>query len=329
MNEQSFVDRRENDWKRLTSLCDTADSSLKKLNIAELREFIRLYRHVSSDLALARTKSTNIPLINYLNDLAGRAYGILYRSPKRPFWATLVGAVTASTQTVRRNRWFVFTSASIFFGSAFFVFGLMSWVPDTRDLLIPPALEKEFDGWKKGGFEERSGSESGMMTGFYASHNPTVALVTGAIGAGTFGIGSVLFLFQNGATLGALAHEVAPVGKLGYLLSSIFPHGVPELSGAIVAGSSGLLLGYALINPGRRRRADALKAVGKDAIVLLGTSVVLMFMAAPIEAFFSFQPSVPQWVKVVVGGVEVCGWAAIWIFFGRTPHVEPHPLAAD
>ena len=66
------------------------------------------------------------------------------------------------------------------------------------------------------------------------------------------------------------------------------------------------MLGAAVINPGRRRRSDALKAVGRDAIVMLSTSVILMFIAAPIEAFFSFQPAVPQWVKVVVAVISAC-----------------------
>ena len=317
MNEQGFVDRREADWKRLAALCDSADSSLKKLNAAELREFIRLYRRISTDLAVARTKSTNVPLISFLNDLAGRAYGILYRSPKIPFLAILYNAIATSAQTVRRNRWFVCVSASIFFGSAFFIYGLMSWVPDVHDILIPPSMSKNFDAWKKGDFPQRSGSESAEMASMYASNNPTVAIISGSVGAGSFGVASVFFLFQNGAILGALAHEVAPFGKLGFLLSSVSPHGVPELSGLIVAGSSGLLLGYALINPGRRRRADSLKAVGKDAIVLLATSVVLMFIAAPIEGFFSFQPTVPQPVKVVVAVISACGWAMFWIFFAK------------
>jgi uncharacterized membrane protein SpoIIM required for sporulation len=326
MNEQGFVDRREADWKRLAELCDKAESSLKKLSGSELKEFIRLYRRASTDLAVGRTKTTNVPLISFLNDLTGRAYGILYQAPQKPFWSTVSGVVSTASQTVRRNRWFVFTSAFIFFGSAFFIYGLLRWVPEVREQLIPAGMEDNFNAWKKGKFEEHSGSQSGMMTGFYASNNPRMAVITGAVGAGSFGLASVYFLFTNGAILGALAHEVEPVGKLGFLLSSISPHGVPELSGIIVAGSSGLLLGYSLINPGRRRRSDALKAVGKDAIVLLATSVVLMFIAAPIEAFFSFQPSVPQAVKVIVAVISVFAWATFWIFYGRDP--EPATLPA-
>ena len=321
MNEQGFVDRREQDWKRLSALCDAGESSLKYLKEDELREFFRLYRRVSTDLAVARTKTTNEPLIDYLNGLAGRSYGILYREPRKPFWGTLLAAIFLSAQTVRRNRWFVLMSALIFFGSAFFVYGLLSWVPETRDQLIPDGMASNFDAWKKGGFPDKTSSQSGFMVGFYASNNPRTAVIAGAVGAGSFGLASVYLLFENGAILGALAHEVAPLGKLGFLLSSISPHGVPELSGIIVAGSCGLLLGYSLINPGQRRRGDALKAAGKDAVVLLATSVCLMFIAAPIEAFFSFQGSVPQPVKVIVALISVIAWGIFWTFVGRT--VEP------
>lgn len=329
MNEQSFVDKRETDWHRLSALCDRADSSMKRLSITEIRELIRLYRKVSTDLALARTKSTNIPLIAYLNDLAGRAYGILYRTPRQPFWGTILKAVGVSAQTVRRNKWFVLTSAFIFFGSAVFIFGLMNWVPAVHDKVIPPSMQPVFDSWKSGKFEQHSGSESGMMAGFYASNNPRTSIITGAMGAGSFGLVSVYLLFQNGELLGALAHEMADVGKLGFLISSIAPHGVPELSGICVAGSAGLLLGFAIINPGRRSRRAALRAVGKDAIVLLATSVILMFIAAPIEAFFSFQPFIPQWVKGCVAVVSLSAWGAFWFGFARLPVIERHPLAAE
>ncbi len=329
MNEQGFVDKRESDWQRLNNLTDRADSNIKRLSIDELRELIRLYRKVSTDLALARTKSTNIPLIAYLNDVAARSYGVLYRSPRRSLWRTLIEAVSMSAQTVRRNRWFVLTSALIFFGSAFFSFGLMGWAPDTRQYIIPPQMEDLVKNWQKGEFEQRSGGQSAMMTGLYASNNPKTSIITGAVGAGSFGIISVYLLFENGSILGGLAHEMNDVHKLPFLLSSISPHGVPELSGIVVSGSSGLLLAYALINPGRRKRSAALRAVGKDAIVLLATSVMLMFIAAPIEGFFSFQPTVPQEVKAIVAVVSVCAWGAFWWGFGREANPAPHPLAQE
>jgi uncharacterized membrane protein SpoIIM required for sporulation len=316
MNEQAFVEKREEDWQKLTRLCDIADAGASRLSGADVREFVKLYRRVSTDLAIVRTQSTNTVLLDFLNDIVGRAYATLYREPRPGLLKSIAHGAALAAQTVRRRKWFVITSVLLFFGSAFFSYFVLTAYPDTRDVLIPPPVEKLFGGWKEGRFEERGASESFAMTGFYAQNNPRVAIIAGAVGAGTFGILSVYMVFENGAMLGSLAHEVGTVGKLDFLVSSVAPHGVPELSGAIIGGAAGLLLGWALINPGRRSRSQALRAVGKDAIVLLATSVMLMFIAAPIEGFFSFNPKVPGAAKVIVAVVSLAGWLAFWGYFG-------------
>jgi len=318
MNEVAFVGKREADWKRLTFLCDRADSTIQMLRPEELHEFIRLYRRISADLALVRTKSTNIQLIDYLNDLAGRAYAILYKAPRKPFFKAIGDSIVGCAQTVRRCKFFVLASALLFVCSGLLTFGLMHFVPDTRTFFVPDNEKELFDQWKEGHFEERTGSNSTMMTGFYAVNNPTVSMQAGAISAATFGIGTAEILYQNGVIIGALAYEMNTVGKVGFLFASIMPHGIPELSGIVMAGSAGFVMGWALINPGRRKRGEALKAAGKDAITLLCTAVVLMFIAAPIEGFFSFNPHVPTPLKVVVIGVEAVFWGFFWVGFGRS-----------
>jgi len=99
MNEVSFVSSRQEDWKRITLLCDRAEGSIKNLRPEELQEFVKIYRRVSADLATARTKSTNLQLIDYLNDLAGRAYGVLYKAPRKPFWQAVADSIALSAQT--------------------------------------------------------------------------------------------------------------------------------------------------------------------------------------------------------------------------------------
>lgn len=79
-----------------------------------------------------------------------------------------------------------------------------------------------------------------------------------------------------------------------------------------------------MIAPGRRPRGEALREAGRDAIVLLATSVVLMFIAAPIEGFFSFNPSVPVWAKVALATGSAVGWTFFWTGYGR--EAEPPAL---
>jgi uncharacterized membrane protein SpoIIM required for sporulation len=318
MNEQAFVDRREEDWKRLKALSDKADGKgIKKLSGDEVRELLKLYRRASTDLAIARTTSRNVALVDFLNDVVARVYGIFYRAPKMSVFRGIVSGLEIAAQTVRRRKAFVLTAAGIFFGAWVLMYSLISAVPETRSAIVSPVMDPMFKKWQSGQFEERSVSESVAMNAVYASNNPRVSIIAGSIGAATFGIGSVYLLFENGALIGALSHDMNDVGKLGFLLASIFPHGVTELSGIIISGSAGLLLGWALINPGRRSRGDALKAVGRDAVVLILTAVVLMFMAAPIEAYFSFNPIVPLPAKAAVAVFSFVAWMTFWSMYGK------------
>ncbi|CAN5666986.1 stage II sporulation protein M [soil metagenome] len=319
MNEKTFVERREPEWRRLNELCTKASFRSGDLTPAEFREFLAAYRRTARDLSLARTQSDNIGLIDFLNDLVGRSYGILYRAPARPFTQAILGAVELAAQTFRLRFAFVGAAFLIFVASILFGYAASGSSPDLREFFVPEGMKSSFEAWKAGPqkFEERDSDTGSMMTGFYASNNPKAALVTGAVGAGTFGLLSVFLIYNNGAMTGALAHETASVGNLDFLVSSIIPHGVPEISGLLISGASGLLLGWSLLFPGRRSRAQALREVGKDAMVLLTTSIVMMFIAAPIEGFFSFDNRVSGGTKVAVAILEVIAWASFWTFFGR------------
>lgn len=324
MNEAQFLAKNEADWAMLQRLSDRADVSPANLTSGELKEFVRLYRRVSRDLALARTHSANVELIDHLNSLCARAYSQLYRTPRKPLRAALGAAVAVAAQTARRRAACVVASAAVFVAGGGFAAWALHNVPESRARLIPPMMEEVFEHWKSGAFEERSASTAIQMSGFYSSNNPFVAILTGAIAASTFGVGTAERLFSNGLILGALGSEMAGVGKLDHLIVSIAPHGVTEISGLVLSGAAGFAMGWALIAPGRRPRGEALREAGRDAIVLLATSVVLMFIAAPIEGFFSFNPSVPVWAKVALATGSAVGWTFFWTGYGR--EAEPPAL---
>jgi uncharacterized membrane protein SpoIIM required for sporulation len=231
--------------------------------------------------------------------------------------AALSGALTLAARTFRKRGWFVFASATMFVGFGVFAYLCLLWRPDTREVFVPPGFEEVFQHWKSGNMEARDATTSLAATLMYSGNNPFVSIMAGAISVATFGLGTVYSLFSNGGILGALVFEVAPVGRVGYLFTHIMPHGVTELGGIVVSGAGGLCLGWSLVNPGRRRRSEALREAGKDAIVLLGISIVMMFIAAPIEGFFSFNPLVPGFLKVAFAGFSFVAWALFFGGFGR------------
>jgi uncharacterized membrane protein SpoIIM required for sporulation len=317
MNEVAFITEREPDWKRLSYLTDRADISPQNLTEQELAEFVQIYRRASRDLALVRTKSSNLQLIDFLNDLVAKAYSTLYRSQRRPFFAALGEAIVLSAVTVRKLRAFVLASVIVFAAGITFAAVGSAYSPGLRSVFTPEEFKSSFEQWKSGNFEERSAQESLTATSFYSSNNPRVAIIEGAIAAGTFGIGSAAMVWQNGAILGALAYQTSQVGKLQHLLIWLAPHGVTELSGLILSGAAGFRMGWALIAPGRRKRGDSLRAAGTDAVIVLCTAVCLMFMAAPVEGFFSFNPRIPDWIKISFAALAATAWAVFWIGYGK------------
>ncbi|HXH61874.1 MAG TPA: stage II sporulation protein M [Fimbriimonadaceae bacterium] len=320
MTEESILSQRGPAWRRLEELTAKAGHSFKRLHDDELEEFVRLYRQTSADLAFLMTRSSNDAVVEYLNAIVGRAYSQLYREPYKPWAKRFQDSLYAAADTVRRRHKAVFLAIGIFFAAMVTTSGLLSYSDDFRQFYIPqdPAMRQNFEKWKSGEFDPRTEGESSLATFFYASNNPRVSIVVHAISVLSFGTYSSYLIWQNGSLLGALGHEMAGVGKLGYLVVSIVPHGVTEIGGIFMSGAGAFVLAWALIFPGRRTRAEALRIAGKDAFVLVMLSVVMTLMAAPIEGFFSFDPRIPAPFKALVGVVTLGGWIAFFAGYGRS-----------
>ena len=89
---------------------------------------------------------------------------------------------------------------------------------------------------------------------------------------------------------------------------------------ALTSGRSGFLLAWAVIAPGRRSRAAALRHLGERAMPIVSGAAGMLVVAALIEAFWSPSP-VPGTVKLAVGGVL---WLLVIAYFtlagrGRAP----------
>jgi hypothetical protein len=45
--------------------------------------------------------------------------------------------------------------------------------------------------------------------------------------------------------------------------------------------------------------------------------IIMMYVAAPFEGFFSFNASVPQSAKVAMAILVFSAWCLFWYFYGR------------
>lgn len=305
-----FITDHKDNWQRLENLLDVLEtSSLKGLTRMEVREFGELYRRAATDLAIARSETRDPKLINYLNSLVIRAHGKIYRAENQGL-NLIWDFFAADFPRAFRRTW-------RYSGSAFLIFmffGIASFVLCYNDLnfadglgltAVRSAAQSNEQWWLRLNKANPVGS-SEILT-----NNILVSFMAFAYGA-FFGIGTIYVLVQNGLSIGGVlgvCYKVNPAFG-NSLVEFMVGHGVIELSCIFIAAGAGLLIGYALINPGDLTRAQALKKNGLEAARLAIGCACLLVVAGIIEGFLS-PSNLPTYVKY---GTGITSGAAMYAY---------------
>jgi uncharacterized membrane protein SpoIIM required for sporulation len=120
------------------------------------------------------------------------------------------------------------------------------------------------------------------------------------VGGLTLGVLTVFSLLNNVVNVGVIGGYMAAAGKAGLFFGLISPHGILELTAVFVASGAGLRLGWTLIDPGPRRRAEALAEEGRSTVVIALGLVVVLAVSGAIEAFVT-PSGLPTWARVGIG----------------------------
>ncbi len=301
MHADQFYQSRQADWKALTQLLDRSQRGLEQLSPDEVNALGRLYRAATSDLALAQRDFPNQRVTAYLNQLVARAHAVLYRSEPLALGRLWRFATTGFPRVYRETLPFTLVAALLLIIPAV-VAGLGTyWQPASAKWMLPaevqrliPTIEKK-ELWTNIPIEERPYASSFIM-----QNNIQVAFLAfgGGMLAGLFTVWAMAF---NGLILGGLTGLTGHYGLGFELWTFVIGHGVVELSVIFMAGGSGLMLGWAMLQPGLLRRRDALALAGRKAVRLLIGCVPLLVIAGLIEGFISPAESLPWPVKWGVG----------------------------
>ena len=216
-----------------------------------------------------------------------------------------------------RREWRVVTVAACFFFAPFFgAIVATQWSPDWVYIVLAPQQVGEAEAMYAPTAERlgrpRAATTDWMMWGFYVANNVRIDFQCFAGGL-TFGLGAVFFLIYNGLVIGSVAGHLTYIGYIETFWGFVAGHSALELIGVALSGAAGLMLGMALIAPGRRSRAAALRARGGVAAQMIAGAAVMTFLAAFVEAFWSPIRVVPVTVKYVVG---LAMWLALAAYFG-------------
>jgi uncharacterized membrane protein SpoIIM required for sporulation len=146
------------------------------------------------------------------------------------------------------------------------------------------------------------------------------------VGGLALGLFTLFALMQNVVNVGVTGGYMAAAGKAGLFFGLIMPHGVLELTAVFVASGAGLRLGWTIIDPGPRARADALAEEGRSAIVIALGLVLVLAISGAIEAFVT-PSGLPTWARVGIGLLAEAGFLAYVFTLGR--RAAAHGNAAD
>lgn len=308
-----FVTRRKPAWDRLSTLLARAGSGgVRSLSRDDLQAIGPLYRRTAADLAYARLRGADANLVASLNDLVGRAHGLLY-AERGPGFLRLWGFIAVGfPRLIRQRRAYILLATAVFFLGGILGAGLTAANPKMLRVFVgeradDPGFYKNLD------IQDPS---KPIFSAMLMQNNIRVAFLAFAVGM-LGGFPTLLLLFYNGLPIGALAVQQHRFGYDLPFWSFILPHGITELTAIFIAGGAGMLVGHALIAPGELSRRDALTVAGRDAARLILGTILLFVVAGLIEAFIS-PTRLPPIVKLPFAALTAI---ALWAYFraGRTP----------
>ncbi len=316
-----FIAAERQYWDELNALLDRLDRSRDvSLSLEEMTRAQYLYQRTSSGLAKLSGFAAELEVRQYLESLVARAYAEFHPSSRFGKFRPVHWFVSTFPCTFRKHiAAFALALALTLAGTAFGA-AAIAFDRDAKPILMPfSALDENPSDRVKREETEKGKHMEGVKGAFAAqlmTHNIQVSLFVFALGI-TWGVGSILLLFYNGVTLGAVALDYINAGQSQFLAGWLLPHGVIEIPAILVAGQAAFVLASALI--GFRdsvRRGERLRACANDILTLIGGAAVMLVWAGIIESFFSqyHAPVIPYSLKTVFGLVE---FAALILFLWR------------
>jgi uncharacterized membrane protein SpoIIM required for sporulation len=313
MDVDVFVATHQGEWARLERLVAKARRP-GRMSGDEVDELVALYQRAATHLSIVQTRSPDPVLVARLSRIVGdgRAavtgtHSAAWRDVTRFFVVTFPVAV------YRARAWWVPTAVVSLAVAAGFGWWIASH-PDVQRGLLPAQSVRELTGSQFVHYYRAAPAHD--FAAQVWTNNVWVAAST-LVGGIALGLPTFVALFVNMLNLGVDGGYMVAAGKTGVFFGLIAPHGILELTAVFVAAGAGMRLGWTVVDPGPRRRADALAAEGRAAMTIALGLIVVLAVSGAIEAFVT-PSGLPTWARVGIGVVaEACFISYVWILGRR------------
>lgn len=313
------------EWGQLEEMLQAIKGrGIERLKAAEILEFGRQYRRAAAELSYHRTHQVDLARLTYLNDLVSRCYPFVYASPRRPWPSARRFFAADFPRTFRRQGWWILLAFAISLIATLLGWGITLRDRALADQVLPAELLTSSDQVSERHHTRQDWLpllERAPTSGFIITNNIRVAILAFA-GGMTAGILTIVLMVYNGFMLGIVGAVVGMDGAKTTLnfWAFVAPHGVFELTAIFISAGAGLVLAWALVNPGLLPRRIALREAGKEAVKLLLGVAAMLVVAGLIEGFFSPQ-NIPEKLKLTVAAVEAVLLCAYLALAGRRDDV--------
>lgn len=308
MDLDTFVAAHQAEWDRLDALTRRRG----KLTGPEADELVTLYRRASTHLSTIRSEAPDPTTLARLSRLVSRARTAVTGSSD-PGWEEVLRFVTQGfpAAVYRSRHWWV-TIGLVFVAVAAVVGGWVAGSPQVQASIGAPEeirqlVEEDFEDYY-------SAHPAASFAAQVWTNNAWVA--AGALIMGVALLPVVFILWLNALNVGIAGGLMAAHGRADIFFGLITPHGLLELTAVFVAAGAGLRLGWAWIDPGGRKRSDALAERGRAAVgMAIGLTGVLL-ISGVIEAFVT-PSGLPTWARIAIGVAAWAGFIAYVWTYGR------------
>lgn len=327
-----FIKDRQPRWKELEEMLRGLENDpAATMDLKEAKRFHLLYQQAAADLAKIQTFASEPELCRYLESVVAQAYAEIHETrrhtradfhPLRWFWISF-------PETFQRHVRAFWLSVAILMVGAAFGGGVVIIDPGAKEALLPfshlMGSPSQRVAKEEAAKKDRMAGHKATFSSELMTNNIRVSILAFALGM-TFGLGTMILLFYNGAILGAVIVDYIIAGQSIFLAGWLLPHGSVEIPSIIIAGQGGLILGSVLVGQGNHAPLSArMRAFAPSLTTLIGGVAVLLVWAGIIESFVSqyHEPALPYWAKITFGSIQLILLIA---FLGRRlPGQKPAP----
>jgi uncharacterized membrane protein SpoIIM required for sporulation len=305
----AYLAAHRGEWARLEQLLKR---NPRELSGAELDELVTLYRRTATHLSVVQSATPDPALVGRLSSLVARGRSRV-AGTRQAAWRDVARFLRVDfPAVVYRCRWWWLASA------AGFVLVALAWGvfvathPGAEAALVAPDEVKQLVEHDFADYYTQAPAQDFAFKVF--TNNAFIA--AGEVATGILLLPVLYLLYTNALNVGIVGGVMAAHDRTGLFFGLILPHGMLELTTVFVAAGLGLKLGWTVIDPGLRPRAQALAEEGRALLVGAAGLALMLLVSGLIEAFVTPSP-LPTWARIGIGVLAEAAFLAVVFVLGR------------